>query len=74
MGIFYPRKKGDYHSKKKNSMYSGKGEQGALCAPSDKNVVTVGFALRKWKAEKKRRILKTKDKGNIFHCILHLNC
>lgn len=55
-------------------MYSGKGEQGALCAPSDKNVVTVGFALRKWKAEKKRRILKTKDKGNIFHCILHLNC
>lgn len=73
MGIFYPSKKGDYHSKK-NSMYSGKREQGALCAPSDKNMITMFFALRKWKGEKKRRIFKTKDKGNIFHSISHLNC
>lgn len=55
-------------------MYSGKGEQGALCAASDRNVITVFFALRKWKGKKKRRILKTKDKGNIFHYISHLNC
>lgn len=35
-------------------MCSGKGEQGALCAPSDKNVITV-FCLKEMQGGKEKK-------------------
>lgn len=52
MDTFYPRKKVTITVK--NSMCSGKGEQGALCAPSDKNVITMFFCLKKMEGEKRK--------------------